>query len=386
MEKQYQIDFEKGIAHVGDLERLQRVMERAQKGEALRIGFIGGSITQGSLSTAPELCYAYRVYQWWCETFPTAEFTYINAGIGGTTSQFGVARADSDFLSQKPDFVIIEFSVNDESTEHFMETYEGLVRKVYGADWKPAVVLVHNVYYHNGANAQLVHGRVGRHYNLPSISMQSTIYPEVVAGRIENRDITPDDLHPNDTGHGLVAEVITYFLEQVREQEIFEDGSVHKEASALENKANEADLSAPLTQNTYEHSIRYRNINSSPVLQGFVADDTPQRDITDCFKYGWTASKVGDAITFSVEGSNIGLQYRKSVKGPAPVAEVIVDGDREHAQRMDANFDETWGDKLELDTILEHGENKRHQVEIRLVEAVENLAAPFYLVSVIESR
>lgn len=380
MEKQYQIDYRKGIANVGNLSRLQRVMSRAQKGESLRIGFIGGSITQGSLSSTPKLCYAYHVYEWWCRTFPNAQFTYVNAGIGGTTSQFGVARVDSDLLSQKPDFVIIEFSVNDESTEHFMETYEGLVRRVYGADWDPAVLLVHNVYYHNGANAQLMHGRIGRHYNLPSVSMQSTIYPEVVAGRIENRDITPDDLHPNDTGHGLVADVITYFLEQVREQEMCEEHSMEKAADAGEN------LPAPLTQNTYEHSIRYRNNNSNPVLQGFVADDTPQKDITDCFKYGWTASKVGDSITFTVEGSNIGVQYRKSVKGPAPVAEVIIDGDHNHTQRLDANFDETWGDKLELDTILEHGENRAHQVEIRLVEAPENIAVPFYLVSVIESH
>ena len=38
-----------------------------------------------------------------------------------------------------------------------------------------------------------------------------------------------------------------------------------------------------------------------------------------------------------------------------------MDGDAEHAVRLDANFDETWGDKLELDTILEHGENKVHE-------------------------
>lgn len=62
-----------------------------------------------------------------------------------------------------------------------------------------------------------------------------------------------------------------------------------------------------------------------------------------------------------------------------------MDGDAEHAVRLDANFDETWGDKLELDTILEHGENKVHKVEVRLVETHEDDAVPFYLVSVIGS-
>ena len=51
-------------------------MERARRGERLVIGFIGGSITQGSLSSTPQTCYAYRVYTWWKETFPQAEFVY----------------------------------------------------------------------------------------------------------------------------------------------------------------------------------------------------------------------------------------------------------------------------------------------------------------------
>lgn len=370
MNQKYHLEYERGIANRGNVKRIQKVMERAKRGEELRIGFIGGSITQGSLSSTLKQCYAYRVYEWWCQTFPDAKFYYINGGIGGTTSQFGVARVDSDLLAHKPDFVIIEFSVNDESTEHFMETYEGLVRKVYGADWKPAVLLVHNVYYNNGANAQLVHGRIGRHYAIPAVSMQSAIYPEVVAGRIENRDITPDDLHPNDKGHELLASVITYFLEKVGN---------NKES------AREEEFPAPLTANAYEQSERYCNKNSAPELKGFVADTAPQRDITDCFKCGWTASKLGDSITFLVEGTGIAVQYRKSVLHPAPVAEVVIDGDEAHALRLDANFEENWGDKLELDTVLAHGEHCMHQVKIRLVEAHEEDAVPFYLVSVIGS-
>lgn len=97
------------------------------------------------------------MYTWWKETFPQAEFVYCNAGIGGTTSEFGAARVGTDLLAERPDFVIVEFSVNDESTEHFKETYEGLVRKILGAAWNPAVLLVHNVFYHNGANAQVMH-------------------------------------------------------------------------------------------------------------------------------------------------------------------------------------------------------------------------------------
>ena len=239
-----QIEYERGISNPGNLYRMKKLMARAEAGETLNIGFLGGSITQGCLASAPELCYAYRVFQWWEKTFPQAKFHYINAGIGGTTSHFGTARAESDLLSHKPDFVIIEFSVNDESTEFFRETYEGLVRRVWQDENEPAVMLVHNVYYNNGGNAQIMHGQIARHYQLPAVSMQSSIYPEVVAWRIPNREITEDDLHPNDKGHELVASVITYALDKIR---------------MAQTDDEEPEFPAPLTQNCYEKAVRLDN-------------------------------------------------------------------------------------------------------------------------------
>lgn len=369
---EYMLNYENAIANRGNQQRIKQVMKRAAAGEALTVGFLGGSITQGSLASTPQLCYAYHVYEWWCKTFPKAEFTYINAGIGATDSQFGCARADSDLLAYHPDFVIIEYSVNDASTPHFMETYEGLVRKIYGAGDAPAVLLVHNVCYDNGANAQLMHGRVARYYSLPAVSMQSCIYPELVAGRIENRDITPDDLHPNDKGHALVASVITYFL-----QKILDDVKTPEEAAPA--------IGAPMTVNAYEDSVRYRNDNAKAKLCGFTADTTKQEVITDIFKNGWTATEKGASIAFEVEGSCLAVQYRKTICHPAPVATLVVDGDEAHAVTLDANFEETWGDKLVLDTVLEHGICGKHRVEITLTETHEEDVLPFYLVSVIAS-
>ena len=43
-----------------DLERIKSVIQRAQSGQELTIGFLGGSITQGSLATEHENTYAYR--------------------------------------------------------------------------------------------------------------------------------------------------------------------------------------------------------------------------------------------------------------------------------------------------------------------------------------
>ena len=235
-------------------------------------------------------------------------------------------------------------------------------------------MLLHNVYYHDGSNAQLQHAKIARHYDIPAVSMQSSIYPELLAGRIENRAITPDDLHPNDDGHELVASVIIHVLEQIRVSAGMEVKSDSGEAEKV-----------PLTANAYEDSIRYQNDSAVFTANGFVADQDRQDGITDIFKNGWTANQKGATITFEVEGSCIGIQYRKTIKLPAPVAEVVIDDDSAHAVRLDANFDETWGDKLQLDTIAEHIEKGKHKVQITITETHETDQLPFYLVSVIAS-
>ena len=107
-------------------------MRRAMKGEKLTIGFFGGSITQGCLATEHERAYSYRVFQWWKDTFPQAEISYVNGGIGGTTSYFGASRIWQDLLVYQPDVVVVDFSVNDREGQEafFQETYEGVIRRI----------------------------------------------------------------------------------------------------------------------------------------------------------------------------------------------------------------------------------------------------------------
>ena len=367
----YEVHPEQGWVNHGNLYRMKELMKRAKTGDRMTLAFLGGSITQGSLSSQYTNCYAYLVYDWFVKRFPKTAFTYVNAGVGGTTSQFGVARVDEDVLAYKPDFVIIEFSVNDDNTDFFQETYEGLVRKVYGNAFEPAVLLVHNICYDTGISAEEKHRQIGVHYELPSVSMKSTIYPEVVAGRIQNRQITPDDLHPNTDGHALLAEVITDFLDKVYSQ--------------MEEEEKPVDMPAPMTANAYQNARRYQNHNSAPVCQGWEADSTLKKYVNDMFRNGWTASEKGASITFAVEGTEIAVQYRKSVNLPAPIAVAVVDGDEEKAVTLDANFDETWGDCLYISTVANHIAKGKHKVEIRLTQTHENDAVPFYLVSVIGS-
>lgn len=353
----------------GNTFRIKKLMRRAMAGEDLHIGFLGGSITQGSLSTAPELCYAYLVYKWWQETFPESRFTYINGGIGGTTSLFGAARAWMDVMRYRPDFVIVDFTVNDEEELFFEETYEGVIRQICLDETKPAVMLLHNVYYDDGRNAQKYHQKVGEYYQIPAVSMRESLYRMIQEGNLKEEEITPDHLHPNDAGHRLLADILIAQLE-----------SIYDELLCGEEEPVSA---APLTANRFERAKRWQITNSRPMLDGFFADGREKRGMLDLYKNGWTGIRTGDSITFSLEASCIAVQFLRSVKRKSPMAEVIVDKDREHAVLLDGNFDEDWGDCLYLKKILDNKEKARHTLEIRIIKRNEAVEDAFYLVSVI---
>lgn len=374
---EYNVHPEKGMINRGNWHKLKKCMKKAASGQTITVGFLGGSITQGSLSSTPETCYAYLVYEWWKKKFPKSEITFINAGIGGTTSQFGVSRVEDHLLKYAPDFVLIEFAVNDDNTEFFEETYEGLIRRTLSDKCAPAVMLMNNVKYDDGVNAEEMHLKVAEAYELPMVSMKNTIWPEIESGRISNREITPDDLHPNDAGHKLVAQVITDFLDRV-----YEDSGTEEAPSNFEENT----LPDPVTENAYENSVRYQNYNSAPTVQGFKADEDPQNDIREIFRKGWTAWKEGNKISFTINCTGVAVQYRKSVKQPTPIAKVVVDGKEDQAVILDGNFEEDWGDCLYIDTITRHMQPGDHTVEITITKAHEDDAVPFYLVSVIGSN
>ncbi len=424
--KNVKLNYDGAVAERGTPERvrlIEKCMSGAEAGEPITVAFLGGSITQGSVATDDTLCYAYRVYDWFRQGFPQSEIKYVNAGIGATDSEYAAARLKEHLLAHRPDFVLMEFSVNDECEDHFMETYEGAVRQILSYREDVAFMLMANVFYNNGANSERIHRRIARHYGLPMVSMRTTIYDAILRGEIgNNREITPDDLHPNDDGHALVAGVITHYLDSVRKYgyagkpsyiEAFTEADREEQqdwdrvAEEMEHPEENCMLPAPLTLNRYEHSVKYDNRNSGSVLkamQGFTPDDSPRTAVRDCFKEGYSATAPGSYAEYEVEGSCIAIQYRRTISQPAPRARVLIDGaeatipgtEGETEQGMqsagagplilDANFDETWGDKLVLTDVHMSETVGKHAVRIEIIDdGIAEYKGDFYLAGIIVS-
>ena len=375
--------------------RIRRFMNRAAAGEDLVVAFFGGSITQGSLASSEEKCYAHIFFEMLSERYPRANFTYVNAGIGGTGSYYGAMRLDEDLLAHRPDLVVLDFSVNDvdavlplyqageteakgsadweqqgNDLKLYPETFEGIVRRILKSDTFPAVLVLNNAFYDTGVSVEEEHNAIASHYGIPHMSVRDRILPRIEKGTYVREDLSPDGLHPNDTGHRLIAEELMKVL--------LGDEN-------LKSELYETPLPEPFTQNNYEYTVRLDCRNSSPTLFGFTPDTKNigrEEDCQNFFKNGWMASHVGDRFALDIEGSGIAVVYRKTIRRPAPVARLVLDGDEEHAWLLDGNFDQDWGDCLYLQPVLHHGSPGRHHIEIKIIQATEKDQVPFYLLSI----
>lgn len=79
------------------------------------IAFLGDSVTQGCFlsSTNYDEAYHNKLRQRLNYLYPGAAINILNAGIAGTTADFGAERLERDVLSKHPDLCVVCFGLND---------------------------------------------------------------------------------------------------------------------------------------------------------------------------------------------------------------------------------------------------------------------------------
>lgn len=366
-------DLDRGIINIGNLYRFNRKIAKLQRNEPVTIAFIGGSITQDCNTTTHELCYAYRVYDWFLRQFPSCKIKYINAGIGATGSDFGMARVEEDVLSYNPDIIFAEFSVNDVNNYFYKETFEQFIRKILIHKCEPALFMFNNVFYDSGYNAQEVHNEIGLYYDLPIVSMKDSVYEEILLGKFESKNITTDNLHPNNTGHGLLADVIINLLEIIMDK--CREGNVESSYIIKEKY---------LTSDKYFNIKRYRNeifLSGKTVSSNCLLDDSEQYGVKDCFKKGIIFDSNNAILETELEFKGLFVQYKRYCDRKAPKCNLYID--EKLVDVLDGNFDEDWGDCLYMKFIAEYDDNKTHKLKFEIEQFDSIINDRFYLVSVI---
>lgn len=338
----------RSVLREGDKARLAEKLDNALSDpeKTTTIVYLGDSITAGS-SASWENQYTNRFTKWWQENI-SENINAVNAGIGATDSYLGVHRAERDALSCEPDIIFIEF-INDADNEFYKASMDSLVRKCLSCSGNPAVVLI-EMTRDNGASAQGVHTEIADVYGLPVISYHDAVIPEIEAGNFKWEEISPDDIHPDDTGHMILAQLLANYFDSVKSQ-----------ADKIE-KSYTTELPDSPTGDVYENAA-LADRSSKNVTVVDEGSFTQTSVFGKYFSDGW-GTTTGGSITFEVEAKNIGLVYNKNISGTYGIAKISVDGVT--AKIINADFVNGWGSYSCMEEFYSSDETAVHTVTIEV--------------------
>lgn len=351
---------------------LAAVMKKAEAGEPVTIAVIGGSITQGTISKGAndsqvqkKACYADLFFAWWKETFPKAEITVVNAGIGATDSYLGVHRVDEDVLKFHPDVVLVEFSVNDADTTAYKTSYDNLVYKLAFSEDAPAVMLLF-MGQTNLASAQNSHQLIGFNYKLPMVSYLNLLSDFLDSGRYTDKELSGDVTHPSALGHAIVGEMLWKYLNNIYAEL---DSYAEPEAFSKQIVTKEKYLDAELAGAD----------DITPATYGSFAETG-----TDFNNWGnvWKTVDGNGEITFQVTCRNLGILFWRSTSSDFGNYEVWVDG--ECAATLSGEFPGGWGSYAHSQEVFTSKEAAEHTVTIKKAE--NSVGDDFVLLRLMISR
>ena len=179
------------------------------------------------------------------------EIEMINAGIGNTTSRQAVERLDSDVRRFDPDYVIIQFGINDSwidasqgrteprlTLDEYVDYLKSIIATLRADGAKPILMTPNPMRWSELYGDELKDPALGFDFDDPrGINRLLDVYAQRVRDvahqenvplvdvserfeaydRVEGQSISEillpnDDIHPNDAGHALIAEWLTQVL------------------------------------------------------------------------------------------------------------------------------------------------------------------------------
>jgi Lysophospholipase L1 and related esterases len=294
-----------------DARNLDHVARKIREGETVRIGFLGGSITQGAGAKRHA-----DSYYWQTKTRLTkfaeksgANVESVLAAVGGTGSDYGAHRVGLQLLDKNLDLLVVEFAVNDFQNPNALDGMEGIVRQALAANPRMGVVLFYTAnrrmieeYYHKGAlpPSIVAFHRVARHYDLAEVNAGPKVWELLASNRSTPELFFPDKTHPSFEGHTFYAELLSDAL-----------------IAALQSAStpSERALPAPLG------SGRFERATLMPLAPLTTSGEWTQGKPGYYTYFGvWKSSVAGSSLTVEVSGERVvllcGKVDRLRVTGP----------------------------------------------------------------------
>ena len=333
-------------------QKLTNVLKEAEKKGKLKIGFLGGSITQGCNPSLPENAYVERVTRWFKERFPKVEVEKINAGVGATGSLIGVHRVERDIIAHQPDLVFVEFAANDVPPKvNTSISYESLIRKLRLKLPEAALVEIFMT-LDTRESAQEEEMKIAQHYKVPYVSYRDEIFSKIDAGEYTWEDIETDEVHPNDRGHGIVADLIKNLMEEALKGD--------SDPNFKEEIPETTVFGIPYIEG---HLIEMQDLKIIEE-KGFEKTEETFRTInTGCRALEEAKEHV---LCCEVEGKNVFLLYTKGIEKERATIDIMVNGKKLEA--LDTYFEDGWGNYPETYPLFLGDTKTNIKIEIKMHE------------------
>ncbi|GAA5857092.1 hypothetical protein JCM8547_007953 [Rhodosporidiobolus lusitaniae] len=216
--------------HVGSGYRVQKVLDKAKRGEKIRIGVLGGSVSLGH-GTDPKTGQrnkygAVPVEEQWHQ-YVKRYFAELS-GVEPELTMGAKAATDSSFfewcwaslIGTELDLVLIEMAVNDEfKTSH--DSSENLLRSLLHLDTQPAVIYADTFALRSGSsagsilNGQDVQTSLASFYDVPQISARPALLPAMIHNPGLKKPLFLDDVRHGTTKlHRFLGSMIVGYLQE----------------------------------------------------------------------------------------------------------------------------------------------------------------------------
>lgn len=336
--ERYSEMIKRSLVQTGSLYRVQRAIEKAERGEKVVIAYLGGSITQGAGAKPINTeCYAYRSYQAFKKRFGKGNgdnVEFVKAGAGGTCSELGLTRYEMDVLRRGtvvPDIVFLEYAVNDAGDETDGVCFESLVRMAMDGPGNPAVILLFAVFM-DDFNLQERMIPVGKRCRTPMISLKNAVTPQFSeeCPVITKRQYFYDLFHPSNDGHRIMADCIDYFWQIAAEAPKETTDAVPEQIPAIGEKYR---VLYTFDRSNYNAHAEIRELlpgvfSEKDTLLQYVEKDADERASAE-FPDNWMKApgSTGAAFRLRIFCKDLLLVYKDTGDAAFGTAEVRVDGE-----------------------------------------------------------
>ncbi len=194
----------------------------------INVAYLGGSITEGTGASPKTNSFASLTTAGIKEMYPNATINENNQGIGGTGSNSGYMRLETDILAHNPDIVFLEYAVNDAPNHHYTVYYEGIIRRLLRLEKQPVIIALYSAIDHPGSpateirytdscavgsrnwqkSAKVEETKVAQHYGIGEIDFDAEMERIYGTGVQVLPKYFTDNVHYNNEGHALCAEFI----------------------------------------------------------------------------------------------------------------------------------------------------------------------------------